>query len=104
MIQNSYRLLRNAGLRTLLSALVLCAAQAANGQTASVTLTWQANPEFDIAGYRLYYGIAPSAYTQLVNAGPVTTATAPNLSTGITYFFAVKAYDLSGFESAFSTE
>lgn len=71
---------------------------------ANVKLGWDANSEPDIAGYRLYYGVVSAAYNQTVDVGTNITATASNLQSGLTYFFAVTAYNTSGLESEFSNE
>ena len=76
---------------TGLAALVFCAVQVASAQ--SVTLIWNANPEPDIAGYRLHYGTASQTYTQVIDVGNSTTATLSNLASGSTYFFVVIAYN-----------
>lgn len=67
----------------------------------SVTLAWSANPEPDIAGYRVYYGTVTAPYANSVDVGP-TTATITNLENGVTYTFAVTAYNTVGAESAYS--
>jgi len=69
----------------------------------TVTLAWNSSPSGSIAGYRLYYGTSTHVYTNLVDTGGTTTATVP-LNSGVTYFFAVTAYDAIGLESEFSTE
>ena len=65
---------------------------------------WNANPEPDIAGYRLYYGTAAGTYTEEIDVGNSTTATVSNLSGGIVYFFAATAYNTAGIESMPSNE
>jgi hypothetical protein len=70
----------------------------------TVTLAWNANSEANLAGYKLYYGPASRAYTNVVNVGNATTFSLPNLVEGITYYFAVTAYNTSGAESDYSTE
>ena len=70
----------------------------------TVTLAWNANSETNIGGYKLYYGTATRAYTNVVNVGNVTTFSIPDLVEGVTYFFAVTAYNTLGAESDFSTE
>lgn len=70
----------------------------------SVSLIWDANPEPDIAGYRLYYGPSSGNYVEQIDVGNTTSATVANLITGITYFFAVTAYDTMALESEFSNE
>ncbi len=67
----------------------------------SVTLFWNANSESDIQGYRVHYGPSLNPYTQLVDVRN-NTASITNLTPGITYLFAVSAYNTSGGESAYS--
>ena len=84
------------------SSILLLMAGASFG--ASVNLAWDHNAEPDIAGYHVLLGVASGQYTQSIDAGPATTATVSNLSPGTTYFFAVTAYNTSGFESLPSSE
>ena len=70
---------------------------------ATVTATWNANPESDIAGYRLKYGTQTGVYTTTLDVGNVTS-TVVTVSPGQTYFFVVQAYDTSGLSSPSSTE
>ncbi len=69
----------------------------------SVTLTWNANKEPYLAGYKVHYGCAPRYYGKSVNVGFTTTYTVTGLGLG-TYHFAVTAYDGFGRESGFSNE
>jgi hypothetical protein len=73
---------------------------------AEVTLTWQANTESDLAGYRVYQGTVSGQYGQPVTLGTVTTHTVmlPPSPLDRTYFWALTAYDLAGNESAKSNE
>jgi hypothetical protein len=73
------------------------------GATSSVTLAWNRSSTTDVTGYRVYYGVASRSYSNSILAGNVTTNTVPGLVNGVTYFFAVTAYNASG-ESAFSNE
>jgi hypothetical protein len=70
---------------------------------ATLTATWNASPESDIAGYKLSYGIASGNYTTTLDVGNVTSyvLTVPD---GQTYYFVVQAYDTSGLLSPRSTE
>ena len=70
----------------------------------SVTLAWDRSPDADVTGYRLYYGVASGAYTNVTDVGNVDTATLGGLKAGVTYYFAATAYDGSGLESDFSNE
>jgi hypothetical protein len=58
----------------------------------------------DLAGYQVYYGLAPRFYDVAVDVGLATSAVLSDLEAGRTYYFAVTAYDTSGNESVFSTE
>lgn len=74
--------------------------------TYSVTLTWAANTEPDLAGYKVYRRTASGAYgaaIATVSAGTLSYQ-ATGLSASTTYFFAVTAYDSAGNESGLSTE
>ena len=74
-------------------------------RTASATITWSANTEADLAGYRVYVGTSSGTYTF---TGPFETSntsfTVPNLPAGTTYYFAVSAFDKAGNESTKSGE
>ena len=74
--------------------------------SSSATLTWNANTENDLAGYKVYRATASGAY-----GAPIATLTrnvtnyiAMGLQVGTTYFFVVTAYDNAGNESSVSNE
>ncbi|HEY9160374.1 MAG TPA: PKD domain-containing protein [Desulfomonilia bacterium] len=71
---------------------------------ASIEVSWNANTEPDLAGYKIYYGTQSGTYTSTVNTGKVTTMTIDNLETGKTYYVAMSAYDTSANESEKSAE
>ena len=73
-------------------------------ESRAVTLEWDANHESNLAGYRMYYGAATGTYTNFFDVGNVTVTTVLNLAEGVTYYFAVTAYDSLGQESEFSNE
>jgi PKD repeat protein len=58
----------------------------------------------DLAGYNVYYGTESGNYTDVIDVGDVTSYDLSGLSDGITYYFAVIAYNASGDESAYSNE
>ena len=66
-------------------------------------MTWAANSEADLAGYKLYVGTTSGIYNQIIDAGMVTSYKM-TLPKGVTYFFSITAYDNSGNESSRSTE
>lgn len=67
-------------------------------------VSWTANTESDLAGYKVYHGWVSGTYFRSVNVGNVTTYTFSDIPAGRTHYFAVTAYDTSNNESAFSTE
>jgi len=72
-----------------------------------VTLTWTANGESDLAGYKVYVGTASGTYSFPGSAfviGKVTSYTVSSLPMGQTYFFAISAYNSAGNESLLSAE
>ncbi|MFQ5674261.1 MAG: FlgD immunoglobulin-like domain containing protein [bacterium] len=75
-----------------------------NLQAESATVTWDANTESDLNGYKIYYGTNTLSYDEVIDVGNTTSFTVSQLQVGQTYFFAVTAYDFSGNESGFSQE
>lgn len=73
----------------------------AEATAGSVALAWDSNSEPDLAGYRIHYGTAAAPYSNLVDV-TTTSATISNLVNGVTYTFAVTAYNTSGNESVYS--
>jgi hypothetical protein len=70
----------------------------------SITLNWNASTGINVVGYNIYCGGASRDYTNMINAGNVTNFTISSLTAGVTYYFAVTAYDGFGQESAYSSE
>src|SRR5471030_1783741 len=73
-------------------------------RASTVTATWNANPESDIAGYKLSYGAASNVYTTTIDVGNVTSFVVPALVGGRTYYFVVQAYDTAGLTGPNSAE
>jgi hypothetical protein len=67
-------------------------------------LTWDANTDRDLAGYKVYMGTSSGAYGPPIDVGNVTTFNIFNLQKSQTYYFAVTAYNTSGNESGYSNE
>ena len=74
--------------------------------TSSISLTWNANTESDLAGYNIYRAETSGGYGAPIVTlpGNITSFTATGLPVGKTYFFVITAYDLSGNESPRSNE
>ena len=79
---------------------------ASGSTTGSVTLTWNANGEQDLGGYKVYRATSSGAYGAPIATinGNVTSYVASGLPKGTTYFFVVTAFDNSGNESSYSNE
>jgi hypothetical protein len=79
----------------------------ASPSTGTVTLTWAANVEPDLAGYKIYVGTNSGTYSfpgAPFVTGNVTSYTISNLPKGQTYYMAISAYDSAGNESVLSAE
>ncbi len=68
------------------------------------TVTWDANTESDLSGYKVYYGTSSGNYFDVIDVGNTTSFLINGLLIETTYFFAVTAFDFSGNESEFSDE
>ena len=82
-----------------------------NTSLASVTLTWNANSEMDLANYKIYFGNRSGVYLFSTNVGLLIKDTngkvsyvINNLDYNEKYYFSVSAFDLSGNESGKSVE
>jgi len=71
---------------------------------ASLQVSWNANTDADLAGYKVYYGTLTGTYGPAVDVRNVTAYQIANVQSGSTYYVAVSAYDSSGNESSRSTE
>ena len=75
--------------------------------TNKVTVAWDPNPVSDaVTGYRVLYGTVSRvySYTNTTATGSVTSSVISGLAGGVTYFFAVTAFNAYGLESDFSDE
>jgi len=72
--------------------------------TGSADLSWTANTETDMAGYKIYIGTQSGLYNPPTTLGTVTAYTATNLTSGKTYYFCVSAVDSASNESPCSVE
>jgi hypothetical protein len=72
-------------------------------KASDVILSWAANTDADLAGYRVHYGTSSRTYRTTINVGNRTSYTVTGLGAG-TYYFSVTAYDVSNNESGFSNE
>ena len=80
------------------------------------TLTWDANKEPNVVGYKIYYSVdwPGPPYDGLhpfyphsdspIDVGNVTEYTMHDLEEDVVYHFAVTAYDSEGYESGYSNQ
>jgi len=73
-------------------------------EVSSVRVSWDANSEADLKGYKCYMGKAQRNYTQSEDVGNNLEYVWRNLDGNTLYYFAVTAYDTAGNESQFSAE
>ena len=89
----------------ILSASLLFLALFPTRLTASVlTLAWDPNTEWDLAGYKIYYGTQSLDYDFVIDVGDTTYHTIRGLEPETRYYLALTAYDISYNESDFSWE
>ncbi|NUO83190.1 fibronectin type III domain-containing protein [candidate division KSB1 bacterium] len=70
----------------------------------NLEVSWAANTEADLAGYKVYYGQESGKYLAHIDVKLALKYAFNNLTEGQTYYFAVTAYDTAGNESGYSVE
>lgn len=91
-------------LRLLLIVWSLANISSAADTPPSVNLAWNANPEADIAGYRVQYGTVSGNLTLSQTVGTTPAATLTGLKPGTRYYCAVRAFNISALEGLLSSE
>jgi hypothetical protein len=86
--------------------LVAVATQGDNGSGPAIDLSWQPDPDADVAGYIVYRREEGGSWQRISAAAPVVGPAFhdPGVKAGHTYDYAVTAVDKSGHESARSVE
>ncbi len=76
------------------------------GDGSSLEVNWSANPETDIVGYKIYWGLTSEVYTDTHYVSGITTTkdTLTGLMTDSTYYIVVRAIDGDDRESYVATE
>lgn len=72
-----------------------------NLYAAQVKITFTPSNDSRVAGHKIYYGKSTS-FSNVEDVKDATTYLTPDLQEGTTYYFAAKAYDKYGNQSAFS--
>lgn len=80
------------------------AAISAPPSTVTISLAWNAVPESNIRGYRVFVGTVGNQYSRQYDTGKVTTFPVGDLVSGQTYYFAIKAIGSTGVEGERSDE
>ena len=70
--------------------------------TVIVLIDWDNNTEPDLGGYNVYFGTARGNYDNTLDVGVKSRVYLSGLHEDLTYYFAIRAYDLAGNESPFS--
>jgi prepilin-type N-terminal cleavage/methylation domain-containing protein len=65
-----------------------------------VQLSWTVAGQGDVLGYKVYWGNAPTSYSNSLNVGNTVFHTVTGLVSGTLTYFAVTSYDVCGNESA----
>jgi len=101
-MRNTPLLLRNSIVIPLILFLTLLFSSIES--VAQIKLAWDPSTGPDVAGYRVYCGIASRTYGAPIDVGNVTTYTLNGLSPAVVYNIAVTTYDTTNNESAYSNE
>ncbi len=75
----------------------------ASGQTA-LLVQWNASGDPSVAGYQVSYGTQPGVYANTLDVGGATSCLVPGLTLGRWYYFAVRAYNVTGTPGPYSNE
>jgi len=73
-----------------------------NAHSGEVVLSWSANSDPDLKGYKIYYGTSINNYNYSLNVVNATSCVISGLTPGKTYYFAATAYNTIGDESDYS--
>jgi hypothetical protein len=71
---------------------------------ASINLTWNANSEPSLSGYKIYYGTTSNSYGTPIVTGNVTSYKLTGLSNNTPYYIAITSINKIGAESALTPE
>jgi Fibronectin type III domain len=89
------------GIAATLCGLIILAGTSSHA--ASVHLRWDASTT-PVEGYQVYYGLSSGNYDVILDVGQALSVAISGLVDGLTYYFAVAAYNMAGDASDFSEE
>ena len=90
--------------RTISIALVLLVTLLARSAESGIIVAWDANPEPEVIGYRIYVGTAPGVYSETYDVGRQTTFEYSRGAANVRYHFAVAAVAPGGLVGPLSAE
>ena len=96
--------IENIGRRLHIDHILIEYTQYISSDTAKLMISWDANTEQDLAGYKIHCGTQSRGYKTALPVGNVTSYTVGTLAFNTKYYFAVTAYDKAGNESKYSDE
>lgn len=76
----------------------------ADTEGGTVRISWDPNPEKELAGYKVHYGTTSGSYDRTIDAGNSPTVSLTGLDRGTRYYVAVTAYNSLSIESDYSEE
>jgi hypothetical protein len=88
----------------LLSSILSPVVRAADIPARTVSLAWNANPEDNVAGYKVRFGTASGLYPQVIDVTSQASVILPQMFLGNTYYMTVSAYNTAGQEGPASAE
>jgi hypothetical protein len=94
------RNIKSAAAQILILMMILPALATAS----TVEVTWNANTEADLSGYKIHLGTQSGNYSTTSDVGNVTACDITNAVPGTTYYIALSAYNTSDLESTKSDE
>ena len=99
-MSKQHRLFRSSIMKTLFLLLLGCSSLFAS----EIKISWNANNEPDLAGYKIYRGTSSRSYDFDIDVGNSTSFVITGLQDNVEYFFTLTAYDTARNESSFSGE
>ncbi len=90
--------------KTAVAIFVLALLLPSRSEADTLALQWDAPNDGVTAGYVVWYGTSPAAYSSSIDVGMVTTSSVEGLFGGTAYYFAVQTYNAQREFSEFSME
>lgn len=95
---------RNTSNKDMIKLIALLFLWNVSSYSASIEITWNANVESNLAGYKIYWGDTSGALQNSTSVGNVTRFVLNNVNESRPYYFVVTALNTAGLESRPSNE